>query len=94
MSPYGDYDTMLNTLTDQLSQGEYFLGEKFTSLDVLWGTALTWITMFKLVPSSPVIQTYIDRINARPSVVWVREKMPNSLRLKAKWHTLVLQSIF
>jgi glutathione S-transferase len=73
-SPYGDYDTMLNTLTAQLSQGEYFLGDKFTSLDVLWGTALTWITMFKLVPALPVIQAYIDRINARPSVAWVREK--------------------
>jgi glutathione S-transferase len=73
-SPYGDYDTMLNTLTAQLSQGEYFLGDKFTSLDVLWGTALTWITMFKLVPALPVIQAYIDRINTRPSVTWVREK--------------------
>lgn len=74
MSPYGDYDTMLNTLTDQLSKGEYFLGDRFTALDVLWGTALTWITMFELVPALPVIQTYIDRINVRPSAIWVRDK--------------------
>ncbi len=74
MSPYGDYDTMLKTVTDQLSQGDYFLGDTFTAVDVLWGTALTWITMFQLIPALPVIQAYIDRINARPAVAWVREK--------------------
>ncbi len=73
-SPYGDYDTMLSTLTDRLSQGDYFLGNKLTALDILWGTALSWVAMFKLVPMLPVIKTYIDRINDRPSVVWTREK--------------------
>jgi glutathione S-transferase len=73
-SPYGNFDTMFNTLVDRLSKGEYFLGDQFSALDVLWGTALTWITMFKLIPSLPVIQSYTDRINARPSAIWVREK--------------------
>ena len=39
-SPYGDYDTMLKTLTDQLARGPYLLGDKPTAADVLWGTAL------------------------------------------------------
>ncbi len=73
-SPYGDFDTMFKTLTGQLGKGEYLLGDKFTAADVLWGTALTWVTLFKLVPISPTIQAYIDRVNTRPSVVWVREK--------------------
>src|SRR5215831_10267401 len=42
MSPYGDYDTMLKTLVDQLAKGPYLLGERFCAADVLWGTALTW----------------------------------------------------
>ena len=42
-------------------------GERFTAADVLWGTALTWTTAFKLVPLSPVIQSYVERWNARPS---------------------------
>jgi glutathione S-transferase len=71
-SPYGDFDTMLTTLTDQLEKGPYILGEQFTVADVLWGTALTWTTMFKLVPDLPVIKTYIDRVNARPSVARAR----------------------
>ena len=56
MSPYGDYDTMLRTVTDQLAKGPYLLGERFTAADVLWGGALTWTTMFKLVPELPVIK--------------------------------------
>jgi glutathione S-transferase len=74
MSPYGDFDTMLNALTDQLARGPYILGAKFTAADVLWGTALTWTTSFKLVPELPVIKSYIDRVNSRPAVVRARAK--------------------
>jgi glutathione S-transferase len=74
LSPYSDFDTMLNILTAQLSHGDYFLGDKFTALDVLWGRAFTYVTMFEIVPLLPVIKTYIDRINARPATIWVKEK--------------------
>ena len=73
-SPYGDFDTMFKTLTDQLAKGPYLLGDRFSAVDVLWGTALTWTTMFGLVPETPVTRAYMDRINARPSVAWVRQK--------------------
>ena len=66
-SPYGDYDTMLKTLTDQLAGGPYLLGERFTAADVLWGSALRWTTMFKLVPESPVIAGYLGRVTSRPA---------------------------
>ena len=65
---YGDYDTMLKTLVDQLECGPYLLGERFSAADVLWGTALNWTTMFKLVPELPVIRAYIDRVLARPAL--------------------------
>jgi len=71
-SPYGDYDTMLKTLTDQLAQGPYLLGERFTAADVLWGTALNWTTMFKLVERTPLIGAYIDRVLARPAAARAR----------------------
>jgi glutathione S-transferase len=66
--PYGDFDTMLKTLTDQLERGPYLLGDTFSAADVLWGTALNWTTMFKLVPELPVIRAYIDRIMTRPAM--------------------------
>jgi glutathione S-transferase len=65
---YGDYDTMLKTLTDQLERGPYLLGDRFSAADVLWATALNWTTMFKLVPDLPVIRAYIDRVLARPAM--------------------------
>ncbi len=73
MCPYGDYDTMLNTLVDQLRTGPYILGDRFTAADVLWGTALGWITAFKLVPELPEIMAYVGRINGRPAVARVKE---------------------
>lgn len=66
-SPYGDYDTMFGTLEAQLAQGPWMLGERFSALDVLWGSALAWTTMFKLVPETPRIADYVQRFQSRPA---------------------------
>ena len=84
MSPYGDYDTMLKTLTDQLAKGPYLLGERMTAADVLWGTALAWTTAFKIVPELPVIMDYVKRVGARPSVAKVKAE---DARLSAEHET-------
>lgn len=73
-SPYGDYDTMLKTLTAQLAAGPWLLGDVFSAADVLWGTALRWTTMFKLVPEQPVIMDYVARVSARPAAVRARAR--------------------
>jgi glutathione S-transferase len=74
MSPYGNYDAVLNALTDQLGRSAYFLGAQFTALDVLWGTALKWMVNFKLVPELPVIVDYVKRVASRPAVARVDAK--------------------
>ena len=84
MSPYGDYDTMLKTLTDQLAKGPYLLGDRMTAADVLWGTALAWTTAFKIVPELPVIMDYVKRVGARPSVAKVKAE---DARLSAEHET-------
>ena len=71
MSPYGDYDTTLNTITAQLRRGPYLLGERFSAADVLWGSALAWTVMFGLVPELPEVRAYIDRVTSRPAFVKV-----------------------
>ena len=71
---YGDFDTMLKTLLDQLRKGPYILGDRFSAADVLWGTALTWTTSFNLVPSGPEIRDYLARWQARPSFAKVKTK--------------------
>jgi glutathione S-transferase len=71
MSPYGDYETVLRTVTDQLRPGPYLLGDTFTAADILWGTALKWMTGFKIVPESPEIVAYVERVCARPAFAHV-----------------------
>jgi len=68
MSPYGDYDTVLDTLEKQLGQGPFMLGERFTAADMLWGSALGWTIGFKVVPERPVFMAYVERVNERPSL--------------------------
>lgn len=67
-APYGDYDRMLQTLTDQLARGDFMLGERFSAADLLWATALRWTTQFGMVAELPAIRAYIDRVCARPAV--------------------------
>lgn len=72
MNPYGDFDAMLNTLVDQLGRGDYMLGSRFSAADVLWGTALTWVTSFGLLPETPVISDYVRRAVTRPAAIRVK----------------------
>lgn len=74
MAPYGDYDTTITTLVDQLDRGPYLLGDSFTAADMLWGLALAWTVSSKMVPDTPTIRAYVDRISARPSVQRARAK--------------------
>jgi glutathione S-transferase len=74
MCPYGDFDSMLRVVCDQLSAGPYLLGERFSAADVLWGGALAWTVGFGLVPELPPIKEYTARIAARPASVAVRQR--------------------
>ena len=65
---------MLATLVAQLEKGPWLLGERFSAADVLWGTALGWTLQFGLVPDLPVLRAYAERVNARPALLWAREK--------------------
>jgi glutathione S-transferase len=68
MSPYGDFDTMLGALIDRLWNAPYLLGDVFSAADLLWGMALQWGTMFKMIPENRTIADYVERVSARPSV--------------------------
>lgn len=71
MSPYGDFDTMLGTLVERLTNSPYLLGDTLSAADILWGMALDWGTMFKIVPENPVIEDYVKRVTSRASFVKV-----------------------
>jgi len=65
---YGDYDSVMQVLAAQLRHGPWLLGERFSAADVLWGGALNYGLMFKLVPDWPVFLDYARRVQARPAI--------------------------
>ncbi len=64
---YGSYDDTVAAVVGQLAKGPWFLGERFTIADGVWGPALTWLTAFGLMPSAPEIVAYVERFAARPA---------------------------
>jgi glutathione S-transferase len=74
MSPYGDFDTVVSAVTAQLEKGPYMLGEMFSALDVLWGSALHWMTAFGLMAETPVVKNYVERVTTRPAFVEAKKK--------------------
>lgn len=70
---YGSYDDVVAAVVGQLAKGPWFLGERFTVADGLWGPALGWLTQFGLFPSTPEIAAYLARIEARPATARARE---------------------
>ncbi|MFG1186332.1 glutathione S-transferase family protein [Xanthobacter aminoxidans] len=73
MCPYGDFETMLDSVTRELTGKPYLLGDRCTAADILWGNAFHWGVMFKLVPEMPVIADYVRRIIERPAALKVAE---------------------
>lgn len=65
---YGSFDDVFDTLLAQLAKGPYLLGEQFTALDVLWGTALGWMDLFDLLPKRAEIADYVARVHSRPAI--------------------------
>lgn len=67
-SGYGTYEDVMGVLAEQLQQGPWLLGDRFTAADVLWGGALNYGMVFKLVPELPVFRAYVERVQSRPAI--------------------------
>ncbi len=68
MSPYGNQLAVEQWVRSQLQAGTWFLGDRFTAVDCLWGTALGWMTRFGLIEATAEIAAYLERFAARPAV--------------------------
>lgn len=58
----------------QLNAGPYFLGEKFSAADVIYGSTFALFIGNPLLPETPVLRAYIDRLAARPAYKRAAEK--------------------
>lgn len=68
MMPYGDFDTTIETVANAVAKGPWFLGDRFTALDVYFGSAIRWTSAFGLCPDRPEFKSYIERLGKRPAL--------------------------
>ena len=66
--PYGDFDSVMDTLRTALAEGPWLLGERFTAADILWANALEWTMGMGLVPREDAFERYVARLAARPAI--------------------------
>lgn len=64
---WGDFDTVMATLSDQLGAGTWVLGETFSAADIMIGSSLNFMKMFGILPADDTLLAYIDRCTARPA---------------------------
>lgn len=68
MLAYGSYDETIDTLAAALAKGPYVLGERFSAADVVIGSAVRWMLMFKLIPERSEFTDYAGRLAQRPAL--------------------------
>jgi glutathione S-transferase len=66
------YRRVLRVLSDELDHGDYLLGERFSTADIMIGSTVNWLPD-QLAPF-PALRAYVDRLSARPA--WQRAKAP------------------
>lgn len=68
MLSYGTYDATIDALTGALARGPYLLGSKFSAADVIVGSAVRWMLLFKVLPQRPEFTDYAQRLMTRPAL--------------------------
>ena len=66
---WGDYDAMLSTMESALAKGPFLLGDRFTMVDVIFGSTLRYMLTFKMVEPRPAFEAYSARLAERPALV-------------------------
>jgi len=65
---WGDATQVFDVLDKALEKGPWLTGEDFFACDVVIGSGLNYaVRLFKMVPSRPSFERYIDRCVARPA---------------------------
>lgn len=68
MMSYGTYDATIDALAGALAHGPYILGDKFSAADVVVGSGIRWMLIFKLLPERREFTSYAERLAARPAL--------------------------
>lgn len=86
-SPFGDYDSVFNTLRQAVSQRPYICGEQFTAADVYVGSCIGFYMQFGVIDSNPDFEAYLERVMNRPAAIRA-QKMDDELAAKVAEKTV------
>jgi glutathione S-transferase len=64
---WGTFDAMIRTIADEVGDGPWLFGDRFTAADVMIGSAAAYMRVINMLPDDPVLQAYADRCIARPA---------------------------
>lgn len=60
-------EEMMPVLIARLERGPYLLGDSFSAVDILFGTTFALFAQSELMPKSPALDAYVQRIVSRPA---------------------------
>lgn len=64
---FGRFEDMVRRLEDTLTEHPYAVGDTFTAADTQLGSAVHWgLDIMKLLPETPALRGYLQRVSDRP----------------------------
>lgn len=73
MVGYGNYDLVLDVLSQRLQASPYIAGEKFTAADIYVGSHVLWGIYFGTLDKRPGFKDYAARVSERPAYKAAKE---------------------
>lgn len=65
---WGSADEVEEVLTRVLQARPFFLGDRFSAVDIVLGGSLQYMMRMKIVPETPVFNAYAERLGERPAM--------------------------
>lgn len=64
---WGTPEAMMAGISAAIGAGPFVLGDDFSMVDVILGSTLRYMVMFKMLEADEALQAYLARIDARPA---------------------------
>jgi glutathione S-transferase len=79
---YGSLQAVVDALDAHLASREWFVGDRFSAVDVYVGSQVSWGLQFGTIDKRPALAAYAARLGARPAARRARE-IDDALSAKA-----------
>ena len=66
---WANFETVKDVVEGELGAGPYLFDEQFTAADVMIGSMFIWKRMLGMPEDRPKLETYVDRLLARPKAM-------------------------